>query len=151
MVTNTGCTVPRHLHSVRQTWHGPVMSGHWRCTLPYSKKQATKFHYIPQHNSLYLLSPLWSYHKFFFIKQTMTQSLFTKKFKAAFLNFAWERSKEKCTLNFIKYTLGQIVLYCTTKSALLPTKSALLHSLWCNKTLFVGNRAQLPMCLSAGY
>ena len=26
--------------------------------------------------------------------------------------------RKKCTLNFIKYTLGQTVLYCTAKSAL---------------------------------
>ena len=32
----TGCNVPRHLHFVRQTWHGLVVSGYWRCTLQYS-------------------------------------------------------------------------------------------------------------------
>ena len=48
--------------------------------------------------------------------------------------------RKKCTLNFIKYTLSQ-------PTASSTTMSALLH---CNKALFVGNKAQLPTCLSVG-
>ena len=44
--------------------------------------------------------------------------------------------------------------FMTTKSALLHRKECFIerikHSLWCNKVLFVGNKAQLPTCLSAG-
>ena len=39
VVTNTVCTVPRHLHSVRQICHGFVVSGYWRYTLPYSNSR----------------------------------------------------------------------------------------------------------------
>ena len=50
--------------------------------------------------------------------------------------------RKKCTLNFMKYTLGQTVLY-------FPQRVS-QRVLYCNKALFLGNKAQLPTCLNAG-
>ena len=62
--------------------------------------------------------------------------------------------RKKCTLNFIKYTLSRPTASLTTKSALLHRKECFIrsikHPLRCNKALFVGNKAQLPTCLSVG-
>ena len=62
--------------------------------------------------------------------------------------------RKKCALNFIKYTLSRPTASSTTKSALLHRKECFIrsikHSLRCNKALFVGNKAQLPTCLSVG-
>ena len=70
-------------------------------------------------------------------------------------NFAWARSKGKVYFKFHKvHSQPANSASSTTKSTLLHRKECFIHSikhsLRCNKALFVGNKAQLPMCSSAG-